>query len=128
MNEQLLIKLSVLRKEAEELERNVQLIQFEIKEMEDFLESIDFIKKSGFNEILAPIGKGVYLKANPIEEKFFVEVGAGVFVKKTREELKEIALEQIKELKQAKIQLLGQLDSHQNRIKEITQEFSKKKV
>jgi len=106
--EELLIKLSLFEQQARQLEEQIQQIDSQIKEFEVFSSSIKNLGEQGSKgkEILAPIGKGIFGKVKLEEDKFFVNVGEGVFLKKNPEQAVEIINNQIDKLKKSRIELI----------------------
>ncbi len=117
MNQEDLIQASLIEREYRELENNLQLIDAQIQELEKFKEDLDFLTNSKNREMLAQIGRGVYISSS-IEDKkkLFIEVGSGVVVKKTPEEAQKIIAKQISHLRQAHMQMLSHLESYQSQL------------
>lgn len=117
-NEQILEKALQLRQQSEETEQQLGFVNEQLEEMDKFYEKLKMLEDSSEKEILAPLGRGVYIKSERnVEEKLFVEAGAGVVVRKTPSEAREVVKEQMEKFKEARMQLLGQLQ-------EYSQEFA----
>ena len=84
--------------------------------------------KNDEKEILASLGRGVYIKGK-IEDnkKLFVEVGAGVVLKKTPFETRNIIEEQIRRFEEARMQLLGQLHLYKEEFGKMVKEINRVK-
>lgn len=108
---EILQQAMMMRQQSEETEKQLQFVHQQIGELNEFSKILEELDKNGESEMLAPLGKGVYAKADrKTDEKLFVEVGAGVMVRKTPKDAKEIIMEQIKKFTEAKIQLTAQLE------------------
>jgi prefoldin alpha subunit len=107
---EILQKAMILREESEESEKQLEFVQQQITELDEFSKTLEELEKNTEKEMLAPIGKGVYAKAIRKDEKLFVEVGAGVMVRKTPDEARKIIEEQIKKFTQTRVQLTAQLE------------------
>jgi prefoldin alpha subunit len=119
------MKINMLGQEAERLEQQIQLIDRQISEINSVKESLLAINtnsKEKNREILANLGKGIFIKAkldennNEKSKELFVNIGNGVIVKKTPEETIKIIEDQEKKM------LLGK-EEFMNRIYEIQSEM-----
>lgn len=120
MDEEILLRATLIRQESEEVEKELEYIKEQINELEKFREALKFLEENGEKEILASVGKGVYLKSSREKnEKFFVEVGAGVLLRKTPKEAATIVNEQTIKFKEAKLQLTAQLHDYAIRFREL---------
>ena len=91
------------------LEQNIQQFQQQINAIEQATDDLILLKfgidelvgKEG-NEIFAPIGRGIFVKAKITSEDLLVDVGERNFVKKNITETKELIDEQVEKLKEMK--------------------------
>ncbi len=120
MEQELIVQANLMEQQARELEGNLQIIDNQINELEQFLDGLGFLIKTRNKEILASVGKGVYVSSK-IEkmDKLFVEVGAGVVVQKTPEDTAEVVKNQISRLKEARFQINAQLGIYREKLGEI---------
>jgi len=120
MDQEILQKAMMLRGQSEEIEKQIGFVSEQVQEMEIFLEGLNELAGSDKEEILANLGRGVYVKANRLkEEKLFVEVGAGIMVRKTPAEAKGVVEGQLKKFKEAEVQLKGQLEQYADEFREM---------
>ncbi|MFH1307882.1 MAG: prefoldin subunit alpha [archaeon] len=103
-NENLIIQLSLLEQQSQEIEKQIQLIDHQINELQNLSISLD--KFNGEGEILAPFGKGIFVKSEVKDKKLFMNIGSGIVVKKTPKEAVEIVENQVDKLSAAKSELL----------------------
>ena len=124
MNQEKIMAIAEIERVARELEENLQLIEMQIEELTAFNNSLEFLMKSKDKEMLSSIGKMVYIKT-AIEDKkrLFIDVGAGVVVKKTPEETIEIVKEQILRLQEARVQISSQLEIYRGILQEFIEEI-----
>jgi len=124
MNQEKIMAIAEIERVARELEENLQLIEMQIEELTAFNNSLEFLMKSKDKEMLSSIGKMVYIKT-AIEDKkrLFIDVGAGVVVKKTPEETIEIVKEQILRLQEARLQISSQLEIYRGKLQEFIEEI-----
>jgi len=92
-------------------------------EMENFEKSLSALEKTGEKEMLSSLGKGVYVETELKGKGLFVEVGAGVIVKKTPEETRKIIESQIVKLKEAQSQLQVQLEMFHKEFQSMVSEI-----
>ena len=95
-----------MQQESERFEQQINAINMQISELDELKEGLDLENK----EILANIGKGIFVKANVKEKELFVNIGNNIVVKKNKEQTQEIIIEQILKLKQIKAQLLAAIE------------------
>lgn len=116
----------MLRQQSEEIEKQLDFVNEQIKELEQFSGSLGVLEKEKEEEVLTNIGRGVHMKVERKEnEKLFVEVGAGVLVRKTPEEARKVIKEQVKKFQEAKLQLTAQLHIHAEQFREMMKEVEK---
>lgn len=110
MNEEILYRAIEMKARSEEIEKQLAFVSEQIAELEAFRDGLGFLDREKRREILAPLGKGVFAGANLADEKLFVEVGAGVIVRKTPKEIEETIKEQLARFTEAKFHLKEQLE------------------
>ena len=115
----------MMEQEAQQLNQQLQLIDQNVSEMQELELSLDEIANEGSKEILANLGKGIYIPVEVKEKKLIVEVGRKNFIKKTIPETKKIIREQLEKLIGAKSQILDRLESLQIEIERLMREFEK---
>ena len=106
--EELLIKLSLLEQQANEQAERIQAVDSQINELESLKLSLKKMEKSKGREMLAPLGRGIFLKTEVKDDKVFVNVGHKTLVKKTFPEAAEIVDTQVREMENLKHQLIKQ--------------------
>ncbi len=125
MKEELLMKAQALQNESQEVEENIKIINEHVEELTKFKENLDFLGKSDERDILASLGRGVYIKSRIADDKkLFVEIGAGVIVKKTPQETKKVIEEQLRKFAEAKMQLDTQLGLYANEFRKMVRQLN----
>jgi len=108
-----MIKMQMLGQEAEQIEQQIQIIEQQNSELNSVRESLEAIKnfkeKEDSKEILANLGKGIFVKADLREKELLVNIGKDVLVKKTPEETIKIIDEQTKKLLAGKEQFIERI-------------------
>ena len=74
----------------------------ELKQLYEMVKSLEAAKK---NHALVSLGKGVSLPAMLLPESAYIEVGAGIVLKKSYNELAEVLEQQISTLRKTQIAL-----------------------
>jgi|WetSurMetagenome_2_1015567.scaffolds.fasta_scaffold211592_3 prefoldin alpha subunit len=124
----LLQKAMQMRQESEELEKQIEFVSQQITDMEQFRKNLDFIKKNKNEKILAPLGRGVFFEGEMKKQgKLLVEIGAGVFIKKSYDDTADIIETQIKKFKEFKLQLETRLQEYVAEFYEMLQEVQEMK-
>jgi len=112
-NQEQIIQLQMIEQEAQQLEQQLQLITQHLEDMKKLKTDLDELKKSEDKEILANIGKGIYIPAEIKSKELLVEIGRKNLVKKTIPEAKEIIDEQVGKLIIAKEEIMNKIKSLQ---------------
>ena len=110
MEQQQIMQIQMMEQESQQLNQQIQYIEQNIIEMHELGLGLDEISKEESNEILASLGKGIYIPVEIKDKKLIVEIGKKNFVKKTIPETKEIIQQQLIKLIGAKDQILERLE------------------
>lgn len=120
--QELIYKLSMFEQQIQQLQQQLQAVEQGIVEMNSLNFGLDeLIGKQG-KEILAPIGRGIFVKSKLISEELTVDIGGRNFVKKTIPETKKIIEEQIKKLEDVKKDLNDNLEKLSEEIRKVMEE------
>src|SRR3989344_4288188 len=99
MNQESIQILNQLNEQHEAANEQLKIVEQQITEIDTFDNELIVLKNQKDGEIIAPLGKSVFAKMKLREnEKFFVEVGAGIFVRKDIDETISVAKEQKEKL------------------------------
>lgn len=103
------MQLQMLDKQYSQTIEQLQMIEQEIVDLDEFVKSLAHLDSSTEKSMLAPLSRGVYVQADrQPSAKLFVEVGAGVVVRKSPKETIDIIKQQLEQLKVAYHQLKNQ--------------------
>ncbi len=108
--QELMFKLSVFEQQMQQLQQQLQAVEQGILEINSLNLGLDELVGSTGKEILAPIGRGMFVKTKLLSEDLTVDVGEKKFVKKTIPETKKIIEEQINKLEEVKGELNDNLE------------------
>ena len=109
-SQELLFKISMFEQHIENLRQQLSAIEESLVYLESLNLGLNDIKDSKGKEILASIGKGIFVKAQLLSEELILDVGGKNFVKKDIPETKKIIGEQIKKLQEIKKELEEKLE------------------
>ena len=126
MKQEQIIQIQMFEQESQQLNQQLQLIEQNKSEMQELGLSLDEIEKKENNEILANIGKGIYLPVEIKDKKLIVEVGNKTFIKKSIPQTKEIIKEQLERLAIGKSQISERLEVLQIEIEELMKKVDEK--
>jgi prefoldin alpha subunit len=127
MDEELILKLQESHGQSKEVEEKINLVDQHINDLTNFEKSINELESTKESEILASVGKGVYIKSEIKERKLFVDVGSGILVRKEVGEAKDIVGKQIKKLIEMKQDLSMQFSALDEEMKLLMGQIDIKK-
>ncbi len=119
MDKALILQLEEKYSESREIEERLNLVEQQTGELKSFEESLDSLDKSNQDDILAPLGKGVFLPAKIKDKMLFISVGAGIFIRKSPAAAKKIVKEQIEGMASIKEELYGRMEALQREMQDI---------
>jgi len=114
MNQAQIMQFQMMEQEANQLSSQLQMIENNMKEIEDIKNGLDEIGKKETKEILANLGKKIFIPVEIKDKNLIIEVGDKKFIKKSISETKELIFEQITKLNSAKEEINGRLEELQN--------------
>ena len=94
--QELIFKLSMYEQQIRNLQQQLEAVEKGILDMNNLNLGLDELIGSKDKEILAPIGRGIFVKTKLLSEELTVDVGDKNFVKKGIPDTKKIITEQIK--------------------------------
>ena len=119
MDQQLILQLSYLERRKQELSENLNNLDSQTIDLESFSKDIEYLDSFKGKDTVASLGRGVYIPSQITDKKLFIEVGAGIVLRKTPKEAKEIIETQIQRLKLTRSQILTEIDSCNSEFEEI---------
>ena len=126
MDNELLESFYQAQEQSRDIEEKLQIVEQQISELQNFKISLDELEKNKNREILASLGKGVYIKSDIKDEKLFVDVGSGVLIRKSLDKTKDIIEEQTKRINEMKMQLTAEKETISENMKNIIEEIEKR--
>ena len=119
MDQEQLIQLQVIEQEAQQLEQQLQLVEQSLIEMQNLSSSLDELEKTDKKEILANIGRGIYIPAEIKDKNLTVEVGNKIFVKKSIPETKKIIEDQVEKLGSVREQISDRIEDLRQEVNQL---------
>lgn len=123
--EEYLIKLATLDQEISRLEQQMQLIEQQILEMQNLKAGLEELGKSKEKQMLANLGKNIFIKTEIKDKNLLVDVGNRTFVKKNVEDTIKVIDEQLSKLMEGKNQVLNRIQEIQKKTEAIIVEAEK---
>jgi prefoldin alpha subunit len=100
--QELIFKFQMFEQQAQQIQQQLQAIEHALVEMNSLNFGLDELVGSKDKEVMAPIGRGIFVKAKLLSEELTVDIGGKNFVKKSIEDTKKLIEEQIKKLEDVK--------------------------
>lgn len=106
-------KFRIFENQIMQLQEQLGAVEQGINDLFNIKVGLDELKGKIGQEVYAPIGRGIFIKAKLSSENLKVDIGDGTFVEKDIQEIKKMITEQIEKLRdfQGKIELeLGRVN------------------
>ena len=114
--EELMQKFSMYEQQIMQLQQQLEAVEQAIVEMNSLVMGLNELIGSKDKEILAPIGRGIFVKTKLVSEDLTVDVGGKNFVKKSVPETKKLIEYQVKKLEEIKEELNDNLEEINNEL------------
>lgn len=124
-NKELEQKFKIFEQEIMQIQQQLQAIEqaiFDLSQVSSGLQEL--VGKTG-EEIMAPIGRGIYVKANLLSEKLTVDVGGKNFVDKSIPETKKLIEDQLVKLEGMRANFEKELELINSEITKTMEEHQK---
>ena len=125
--QELMFKLSMYEQQIQQLQQQLQAVEQGVFEMISLNHGLGELVGSVDKEILAPIGRGIFLKTKLLSEELTMDIGNKTFVKKTIPEAQEMIEEQLGKLDEVKNELNDSLDKVGEEMQRVIEEGQKQK-
>jgi len=118
--EKTLMEIGILDNKTRELEQQIMMVDQQLQELKLLQKDLDEFSKEGKKEALMPLSRNIFVKGSISDsENVFVNVGAGVIVKKNIKEAKELCERDEKKISQIKEKLIDEINKIVTRMIEI---------
>ena len=125
-HEEYLMRLNMLEQRIQKVQEQLMIVEQQRAEISTLSNSLDKIKGKKDKEILAHIGRGIFIKSKIIDnDELIIDVGSKVFLKKSIDEGKEIIEKQVGELENVRGVLLEDLSKTKTEAEDIILEIER---
>ena len=107
--QELMVKFQMFEQQIQQTQQQLQAVEQALAELGTIHLGLNEIKGSTDKEIMAPIGKGIFVKAKLVSEELLVEVGDKTFVPKSINSTQDLIKTQTTKLEEVKNQLEGSM-------------------
>jgi len=121
--QEIVFRLSMMEQQMQQLQQQLQAVEDGINELESLDKGLDEIHGSTGKEILAQIGKGIYVKAKIASEELTVNVGENSFVNRDIKGTKKLIEGQISKLKDVEAELKGSFEVTNREFMRMIQDY-----
>lgn len=125
MDQEQIIQFQMLEQEANKISQQLQLVENNLNEIAEIREGLDEIERKETKEMLANIGKKIYIPVEIRDKNLIIEVGNKKFVKKSIKETKELIEEQIEKLGHVKQEMTDGLEELQEEANKLMMQLEK---
>lgn len=125
MNQEKILQMQIIEQEFNQFSQQLELIDQNILEMQELKRSLAEVEKDNSKEILASLGRGIYIPVEIKDKKLIVEIGKKNLIKKTIPETINLIEEQINKLSIGKESIRRKLEDLQDEIENIASEDEK---
>jgi len=121
--QEMIFRLQMMEQQMQQLQQQMEAVAKGIGELESLDAGLDEIPDSIGKEILAQIGKGIYVKAKIISDELTVNIGGNNFVPRKVPEAKKMIREQVKKLKDVEKELGENIETTNSEFMKMIQEY-----
>lgn len=123
--EQYIFELSMLEQEARKLQEQMQIVDQQVLELQNLQFGLQELEKSKEKELLANLGKNIFIKTQIMNKELIVDVGNKTFLKKSISETLNIIEEQLEKLMDAKNKIVLGMQGLQEKMEKLIVEAEK---
>lgn len=124
--QELMMKLGFFEQQIRQIQQQIQAIEQGIAEMNSLNSGLEELQGKTGEEILAPIGRGIYARAKLISEELLVNVGSSNLVNKNIPDTRKLIESQIQKLEEIKIEMNNNLENLGKEIESAMKEEKEK--
>lgn len=119
-------QLGMIEHQMRNLQEQLMAVDKGIVELGSLNIGLDDLKGSEGKEIIAPLGKGIFVKTKLISEDLIVDIGNKNLIKKSIPKTQELIKKQIKNLEAAKEEINRNLDIVGKEAEKVMGDFKEK--
>ena len=123
--QELIFKLQMYEQHINQIQQQLQAVEQGNLDLNNLMQGVEELKGNKDKEVLAQIGKGIYVKTKLDSEDLIVDIGNKNLVTKSIDQTKELIKEQLEKIGEAKEELNGNLEKVNEEMKGLVEEFQK---
>jgi len=124
--QEMIMKFRMFEQQIRLLQEQLQSVEQAVMNLSDINLGLDELVGKTNSEILAPIGRGIFVKAKLLSEDLTVDIGGKNFVKKSIPETQKILKEQVNKLNGIREELNEEMEKINEEVTNIFMEHQKK--
>lgn len=105
------------------LQEQLRAVEQAIYDMSVISSGLEELKGKTGEEIMAQVGRGIFVKAKLVSEKILVDIGEGKLVEKTIDDTRDMILEQKEKIRKMQDELEGEMEKVNQEITKTMQEY-----
>jgi prefoldin alpha subunit len=121
-NQEYIMRMQMIEQEASKLDQQIQAIDQQMSELVAIKSSIKELESTKEKDMMANLGKGIFVKAELKGKEMFVNVGKDVLVKKTPTQTIKVIEEQLTRLELGKVEFSERILQLQSEMHKILEE------
>lgn len=126
--EQYLLKLVELEQEINRLGKQIEAIDNQILELQIMQVGLQELEKNKEKEMLANLGRGIFIKTEISDKNLFVDVGNRTFIKKDIKETLKVIEHELEKLMEFKRTAIKRIEETQNKTEKTIVEAEKENL
>ena len=126
--QELMFKFQMFEQQIQQIQQQLQAVEQAIVEMNSLNLGLDELVGAEGKEIMAPIGRGIFVKAKLLSEELTVDIGDKNLVKKSIADTKNLIQGQIDKLKEAQKSLEKSMDEINSELTKTMMEAQQQEV
>ena len=108
--QEMMYQMQMFEQQMQQIQQQMQVVEQGIAELNDLNKGLDDLVGKKDKEILAQVGRGIFVKAKLVSEDLTVDIGGKNFVKRNIPDTKKMIQTQIKKLEDVCAELKKSLD------------------
>ncbi|MEK6919067.1 MAG: prefoldin subunit alpha [Nanoarchaeota archaeon] len=120
-----IMELQMIEQKMKQLEAQISAIQKQTGEMEGIIESLAAVERNNGEEMLLPIGKGIFIKNKPTSKNVLLNIGSGTVIEKDIKGTIKLIDEQITKLNEMAAEYQLEMMKSEKKIEEMIEGIQK---
>ena len=109
--QELNMKFAMFEQQIQAIQQQLQAVEQAVVDLNSLNIGMEELIGKKDSEIMAPIGRGIFVKAMLLSEDLVVDIGGRNFVSKSIPDTQKLIQEQLEKLEQVRDELNGELDN-----------------